>query len=385
MTKTFADLVIAYDAKRVVKNGTGLGNYGRTLINDMARMVPDTTRLQLYTPDMGLPKLHSQVADAPNVTFVCPSGFGFPGGKALWRSRFVVRDLLRNHVDLYHGLSGELPLGIRKAGIKTVVTIHDLIFLRHPEFYHRIDAWLYARKFYRTCREADRMIAISECTKRDIMEYGHVDADRIDVVYQSCAPRFSRPLSEEVLQQTRRKFNLPRRYVLNVGTVEERKNVLLAVKALAFLPDDVALVVVGKRTNYVDKIVRYLHQHPSLQSRVLLLHGVDDTDLAAIYRQAACFVYPSRYEGFGIPIIEAIHGGLPVVACTGSCLEEAGGEGALYVSPDDAEACAQAIGLLLENEEERRRRIALCQRYVQRFEGNNVASDVLHVYEKLMQ
>lgn len=385
MTKTFSPLSIGYDAKRIVRNGTGLGNYGRTLVNDMARIVPEGTRLRLYTPDLGRQELRSKIIESPSVQFVCPNGYGFPMGKSLWRSRFVVKDLLRDGIDLYHGLSGELPIGIKKAGIKTVVTIHDLIFMRHPEFYNPLDAWIYARKFYRTCHEADRIIAISECTKRDIIEYGKVDPERIDVEYQSCAPRFSMQISNEELQQTSRKYRLPRRYILNVGTIERRKNALLAVKALPFLPADVSLVIVGKRTKYADEITEYLRKNPALQQRVLMLQGVSDADLAAIYRQAACFVYPSRYEGFGLPIIEAIHCGLPVVACTGSCLEEAGGEGCLYVSPDDAEGLAQAIYLLLTEGASKADRQAVCRAYIRRFEGNNVASRVFGTYEKLMK
>lgn len=383
MTKTFSPLSIGYDAKRIVRNGTGLGNYGRTLVNDMARIVPEGTRLRLYTPDLGRQELRSKIIESPSVQFVCPNGYGFPMGKSLWRSRFVVKDLLRDGIDLYHGLSGELPIGIKKAGIKTVVTIHDLIFMRHPEFYNPLDAWIYACKFYRTCHESDRIIAISECTKRDIIEYGKVDPERIDVVYQSCAPRFSMQISNEELQQTSRKYRLPRRYILNVGTIERRKNALLAVKALPFLPADVSLVIVGKRTKYADEITEYLRKKSALQQRVLMLQGVSDADLAAIYRQAACFVYPSRYEGFGLPIIEAIHCGLPVAACTGSCLEEAGGEGCLYVSPDDAEGLAQAIDLLLTEGASKADRQATCRAYIRRFEGNDVASRVFGIYEKL--
>lgn len=385
MTKTFSPLSIGYDAKRIVRNGTGLGNYSRTLVNDMAHIVPEGTRLRLYTPDLGQQELRSKIIESPSVQFVCPNGYGFPMGKSLWRSRFVVKDLLRDGINLYHGLSGELPIGIKKAGIKTVVTIHDLIFMRHPEFYNPLDVWIYARKFYRTCREADRIIAISECTKRDIIEYGKVDPERINVVYQSCGPRFSMRISDEQLQQTNRKYRLPRRYILNVGTIERRKNALLAVKALPFLPAEMSLVIVGKHTKYADEITTYLRKNPTLQPRVLMLQGVSDTDLAAIYRQAECFVYPSRYEGFGLPIIEAIHCGLPVVACTGSCLEEAGGEGCLYVSPDDAEGLAQAIDLLLTDGASKADRLATCRAYIHRFEGNDVASQVFRIYEELMK
>ena len=119
MTKTFSPLSIGYDAKRIVRNGTGLGNYGRTLVNDMAHIVPEGTRLRLYTPDLGRQELRSKIIESPSVQFVCPNGYGFPMGQSLWRSRFVVKDLLRDGIDLYHGLSGELPIGIKKAGIKT--------------------------------------------------------------------------------------------------------------------------------------------------------------------------------------------------------------------------------------------------------------------------
>jgi glycosyltransferase involved in cell wall biosynthesis len=308
--------------------------------------------------------------DRENVSFCYPKSAPF--GKAVWRSHGIVSDLKHDGVQLFHGLSGELPIGISKSGIKSVVTIHDLIFLRHPEFYHWLDTKIYAWKFRQTIKEADHIIAISECTKRDIMEFGHVDESRISVIYQSCAPRFSSLQHKD-----------GERYILSVGSIEARKNILLAVKALACLPEDLKLVIVGRHTAYTDIVLDYVKQH-QLEHRVKVMHGVSDDELPQLYAGAEAFVYPSRYEGFGIPIIEAISSGLPVVACTGSCLEEAGGPDSLYVDPDDEQAMAHAISLVLKRAEGREERIRRSQEYIRRFEGNDVAGQVADLYQRLL-
>ena len=370
--------IIGFDAKRIVRNGTGLGSYGRTLVNDLA--ADDSLQLRLYAPDKGRDDLRNQIVSRPNVAFCYPSRSSFLlPPSSLWRIRGIVRDLLRDGVQVYHGLSGELPVGIRKSGIRSIVTIHDLIFLRHPEFYHWLDTKIYAWKFRQTVREADHIIAISECTKRDIIEFGGVDESKISVIYQSFSPRFSAQVAPEILESVRQRYQLPNRYILNVGTIEARKNILLVVKALRHLPEEISLVVVGRRTKYADKVLEYAKNH-DLSHRIKMFHGVPDDDLPAFYAQAETFVYPSIYEGFGIPIIEAISCGLPVVACTGSCLEEAGGPDSLYVAPNDEKAMADAIRQTLKGAENREERIRRSRDYIRRFEGRDVARQVAELY-----
>ena len=376
-------MIIGFDAKRIVRNATGLGSYSRTLVNDLAAIVPQGTELRLYTPDEGRDDLRSQVKETSNMKYVYPENSPFRIQRDLWRMKGIVNDLKRDGVKLYHGLTGELPIGIRKAGIKSVVTIHDLIFMHHPEYYNRIDTKIYAWKFRQTCREADRIIAISECTKRDIMRFGGVEPQRIDVVYQSCSTEFKVRESEKKLQEVHSSYMLPERYIVNVGTIEERKNILLAVKAMPMLPADVSLVIVGRSTPYADMVKEYVEKN-GLGQRVKFLHNVPHKDLPAIYQMAEACVYPSRYEGFGLPIIEAIQSGLPVVACTGSCLEEAGGNDTIYVKPDDAYGMAEAIKQVLVGASGREERIERSQQYVTRFEGNNVAQKVLDIYRKLV-
>lgn len=376
--------VIGFDAKRVVRNGTGLGNYGRTLVNDLARVAPADWQLLLYAPDGGRDSLRQQVKETERLRFVYPQHRPLKLQRSLWRIGGIVDDLRRDGVSLYHGLTGELPRGLRRAGIRSVVTIHDLIFMRHPEYYHWIDRQIYEWKFRVACREADRVIAISERTKEDVMALGGVSADRIDVIYQSCSPRFAETVAQEQMEAVRNRYGLSGRLVLSVGSIEERKNILLAVKALRHLPEDIHLVAVGRQTTYSQQVLREAAA-AGLAQRVHFLHGVPDGDLQALYQMAEVFVYPSRYEGFGIPIIEAIHSGLPVVAATGSCLEEAGGPDCLYVAPDDDGALAAAVGQLLHGTTGREERIRRSREYVRRFEGTDVAGQVMDVYRRVLE
>ena len=378
-------MIIGFDAKRIVRNGTGLGSYSRTLVNNLIVQCPEDTELRLYAPDKGIDALRNQIKSG--VTWCYPSLFSplssllSPLMKPYWRSHGIVNDLKRDGVEVFHGLSGELPIGLRKAGIKGVVTIHDLIFLRHPEWYNPVDVMFYKWKFHKTLKEATKIIAISECTKRDIIHYGKVEPERIELIYQSFSPQFkqnSSPQNNTASEENSSLFTLNsslKRYILSVGTVEERKNLGLAVKALDYLPDNVHLVAVGRQTDYA----KSLPKHPRLH----LMGQLPIEELTALYDGAEAFVYPSRYEGFGIPIIEAISRGLPVVACTGSCLEEAGGPDSIYVDPDDAQAMANAIKSVLKGAPDREQRIERSKEYIKRFEGNDVAAQVMQLYQNL--
>ena len=236
-------LKIGFDAKRIVRNGTGLGSYGRTLVNDLASY---PLELRLYAPDQGRDQLRQQIVQQENVSFCYPAPSHLPFSKALWRSKGIVSDLKRDGIQVFHGLSGELPIGIRQSGIKSVVTIHDLIFLRHPEFYHWIDTKIYA----------------------DIMEYGEVDESKISLIYQSCAPKFKSASAAKGGE----------RYILSVGSIEARKNILLAVKALPYLPEEVKLVIVGRHTPYTDEVCAYAKKE-GLSHRIRIMHGVSDEEL----------------------------------------------------------------------------------------------------------
>lgn len=364
-------MLIGFDAKRAVCNMTGLGNYSREVIDVLSARRPGDD-LRLYTPRMRFNPRLSPLLGRPNVQLATPApGTRLPG---LWRVyRGLTQDLVRDGVQLYHGLSGELPVDIARAGIPTVLTVHDVIFRRLPRCYAAIDRRIYDFKCRRSCQAATRVMAISECTKRDVMELYGVPEGKIDVVYQPCHPQFCRSGLDEAAQQMRLRHG---RYVVAVGTVEERKNQMLAVNALPLLPQDVKLLIVGRRPG------KYMAGVDD--PRVVFLDDVPFADLPALYAGAELASYTSRYEGFGLPVVEAISCGTPVIAATGSCLEEAGGPGAVYVGPDDVRGYAEAANALLASPG---RRLAMAdkgRRHVSRFSPGSFADGIAACYGKAL-
>ena len=374
-------LTIAYDAKRITHNATGLGNYGRMMIEALVRFAPQH-RYLLYTPDAGRDDLRDRLPRTSQIEFRYPDPPRRGAGKALWRS-FGIRRELPAGTDLFHGLAAELPFGLRKAGVKSVVTIHDLIFLRFPAYYKWIDRKIYTWKYRKACEQADRIIAISEVTKRDIVSFFGIAPEKIDVVYQGCDENFKREVPEPMKRAVREKYALPEHYLLSVGSIEERKNLLLVVQAVARMKEPTDIVAVGRRTPYTTEVEKYAAQN-GLAERLHILDRVEFAELPAFYGMADLFVYPSRFEGFGIPMIEAALCGVPTIGATGSCLEEAGGPGAAYVDPDDPQALADKIAEICPDEALRRRMVAAGRAYVARFEPEVITSDLLRVYERVL-
>lgn len=373
---------IGFDAKRAAQNATGLGNYSRFVIRILKNHFPEDEQV-LYVPN---PKKTQHLDKAASNTEP-----RFPQGiwqrlRSIWRVWGVTSDLKRDRIDLFHGLSNELPLNIRKAGCRSVVTIHDLIFLHYPKYYHLIDRKIYDFKFRRACRNADRVIAVSEFTKREIMEYYGTPEAKIDVVYQGCDPAFSAPVCQEKLDEVSLRYSLPRQFILYVGSIEERKNLMLVAKAIASRPSAFShkVVAVGKRTPYVDEIRQYLEAN-GIADRILFFHKVPFADLPSFYRLADAFVYPSRIEGFGIPMLEAISSGLPAIGCTGSCLEEAGGPHCIYVDPDDAQAMSAALCRVVSDKELRETMIREGYKYARNFTDEVLAGKVHEVYSSILQ
>lgn len=374
---------IAFDAKRATHNGTGLGNYSRFVLNTLSTYNSDNEYL-LFTPSAGKPSLRSKINNGLNIQYRFPKGFwkGF-GVKSIWRSYGIVSDINLENMDIYHGLSNEIPFGLQKSGVKSVVTIHDLIFLRYPEFYKPIDRLIYKFKFKRACQKADRVIAVSEMTKRDIVDFFNISPDKIDVIYQGCDNSFKVAATEELKKQVKEKYKLPDNYILYVGTIESRKNLLLALKALKESSNKIPLVAVGRPTPYMNEVKQYIKEN-GLENLVTFLHGVPFGDLPAIYQQATIFVYPSFFEGFGIPIIEALYSGIPVIAATGSCLEEAGGPDSIYVNPNSVEQMRDAMSYLINNPDQRNKMIASGKQYAKLFDEENIALELQKLYNKLI-
>ncbi len=374
---------IGYDGKRAVRNMTGLGNYSRLVIESVGESYPQHN-LSIYTPDMrDNPRLQI-INSLNNIEFLLPDKKEQRFGKSMWRSWGISRRLKSDGIDIYHGLSNELPLNIHKYGVRSVVTIHDVIYRRLPYCYKSIDRKIYDFKYGRSCKIADKIIAVSECTKKDIIEYYDIADDKIDVVYQGCDKSFFKQCNTDRLNKIRQHYHLPEQYILQVGTIERRKNAELTIKALAGVNKDIKLVLVGKGGAYLEEVKRIAEQE-RVSDRIIFLHDVPFIDLPGINQAAEVIVYPSHYEGFGIPILEGLASRRPVIAATGSCLEEAGGKNSIYVNPHNPKQLSDALNAVINNDVDKEYMINSGLKHANKFDNDNMADKIMSVYERVLQ
>jgi len=371
---------IGFEAKRAIQNNTGLGNYSRFVIEVLSEYFPDNYYF-LYAPKRKENDRLDTLLSRSNVAFIFPSGIS-KFFSSLWRIFGSKKRVSRNRLDIFHGLSNELPFRIRRA-VKTTVSIHDLIFIRYPQYYRLIDRLIYRWKFKRACRKADVIIAISECSKRDIITFFHIPEEKIKVVYQSCHPDFKVKVPAEKRKEIIEKHGLPSRFILYVGSIEQRKNLLLAVKALKLIPEDINLVALGKSTAYQQEVEMYAREM-GLETRLHIKNNLPFEEFPAVYQSAFLFVYPSFFEGFGIPVIEALWSGVPVIAARGSCLEEAGGPNSIYVNPCDEVELAEKIREVSDNKDLAGKMVEQGLKYVERFDSQKIATEIMSVYQSLL-
>jgi len=299
-------MIIGFDAKRYYHNRTGLGNYSRRMVNGLASFFPQDSLL-LYDsyPPHPLPS-------AKNILNGSYSGY-WPH---YWRRRGIASDIQKDGIQVYHGLSNELPWA-KLTGIKKVVTIHDIIFKIYPHFFPVIDRKIYDLKTSQACSAADIIIAVSMHTAKDLMHYYQVPENKIVVIYPPLYPSIS---ANE---------NNTENYWLYVGTVEERKDIYTLIKAYRESRMELPLWIVGRGGSYLHKM-KALSKNWGLANRIFFKEDISLEALPQLYQSALAVIYPSRYEGFGMPVAEALQYGKTVITTSSSSLTEAGGDAALY-------------------------------------------------------
>jgi glycosyltransferase involved in cell wall biosynthesis len=381
---------IGFDAKRAYHNHTGLGHYSRTLIHSLAEYYPQH-QYYLFNP-----RASSLFRfDESNVHEVLPHRFPATLFRSAWRSSWVKTDVRKLNIDLYHGLSHEIPIGIRNTKIKSVVTIHDLIHERYPEQYSPVDVKIYRKKFQYACKNANKVITVSEQTKKDIIEFYSTPSDKISVTYQSCNPAFARQLADAQKESVRLKYGLPSKFFLYVGSIVERKNLMNICKAVFILRNEmeIPLVVIGDGGKYKQQVKDFVKQN-DLEYKIIFLSErsaaqssksfQNAEDFPAIYQSAIAMIYPSFFEGFGIPILESLWSRLPVITSAISSLPEVGGDAAYYVDPQRAEEIAEGMRKIYGNEAMANGLKDRGLRQAQKFSADLCAARVMNVYRNMM-
>ena len=381
--------MIYIDVSAAVHRRAGLGRYAgslaRALMDRASRCGQGSVgALQyafFYNRERGIEPL-SGLEDVPTRTV----SLGYkPWRMLVWAGQLIGIgfDRLLPKGRLFHATE-HLLLPLKR--MPTVLTVHDLIFRHLPEHHKRLNRWYLNWSLPLYCRRATTVIAVSECTRRDLMTAYGLPAEKIVVVHEAADPRF-RPQSTERIDAVRERYRLPERYVLFVGTIEPRKNLTRLLHAFETVHTEGltdALVLVGSRGWLYEGFFEELERSPA--NRAVIMPGyVPDEDLPAIYAGAQLLAFPSLYEGFGLPLLEAMACGTPV-ACSGtSSLPEVGGDAARYFDPVSEAAITEALRSLLGDDTALRELAERGLARAARFSWDRVADETESIYRTTLQ
>jgi len=367
---------IAIDYTPALRQGAGIGRYTRGLVTALAGMDRQNSYILFCAGE------RPPADDWPTNFVIRCSSLSARWLTVAWHRLHIPApaELLTGACDLFHAPDFALPPLRRPRGI---VTIHDLSFLRLP---HCADPGLRAfleRVVPRSVARAARVLADSESTRRDLMELLGVDGEKISVVTPAVEPRFRRVEDPDQLAAVRARYRLPPRFILGIGTLEPRKNFVGLIRAFAQMRRatglDHALVIAG-RPGWLYEAIFEQVEREKLEGQVIFPGFVADADLPALYSLADLLAYPSLYEGFGIPVLEAMACGTPVVAGNNSSLPEAAGPAALLVDAQDVDGLADALMRALGDATLRRQMIERGYVQARRFTWQRSASDLLEAY-----
>ena len=362
---------IGFDAKRLFHNHTGLGVYSRLLVEGLSIRHPQHEYV-LYGQ-----KIEKSPYKARFQHFKLRQGRGWG-----WRSLGLRKDILEDACDLYHGLSHEIPVNLHQTSVKRVVTIHDVIFRVDPSLFPYFDRKIYDLKWKYSCKHADLIITVSEHTRKDLMKLYKVPFEKIRVIYPPVAttPPPDPVPDQKVIDQ----YSLSNPYWLYVGAINPRKNLLGLLRALLISKDDLQLIVVGSGGTYERKARRFVDEH-GLSSRVRFMGYLPNETLPVFYRKALALIYPSFYEGFGIPLVESLQSGTPVITSKTSSMPEAAGPGAILVDPTSPESIAEAMNIMAYDSALRSNLTKAGYQHAQKFTTDKIVDQTLGVYQELLK
>jgi glycosyltransferase involved in cell wall biosynthesis len=359
---------------------TGIGRYSLELARAL-RTLPDAPELMLLSTERTDPHALWKSFKRQNLP-LCRT---LPGLMTVGNA-VIALTAARQKLDLVHDPSGVTPFCFGAGGGRTVVTIHDVIPWSFPGVSTRLDTWIYRYWLPRVAPRMDAVITVSQASKQDIVRYLKIPPHKVHVVYL-CANQAYKPLPAAVVADVRQRYQLPDAYLLYVGSYEPRKNLMRLLQAFARLKQPSLrhkLVIVGPRRHTASQIASKLAEL-GIEQNVILTDYIKEADLPAIYNGADLFVFPSLYEGFGLPPLEAMACGTPVITSNTSSLPEVVGDAALIVDPYDIDALAVMIKRALFDED---LRTDLRRRGMQRaaqFTWERTACETLEVYRHVLR
>ena len=367
---------IGFDAKRLYANPTGLGTYSRTLFNRLTEFYPDEN-YKLF--------IHKKFYDQTLFKypyFTQNTIISDHFNDKVWRKKAIAEDIQKNQIQIFHGLSNELPA--LKNDVRKVVTIHDVIFKKLPKTFSLFDRTIYNYKTQEALNLADAVIAVSQQTKEDILEYFKVDESKIHLIYPTWNKEYEHDCTYALKEEFIEKFDLPRDFILYVGSISKRKNFITLLKAMA-LPEnsDKNLVVVSGGGDEYNDALSFIYEK-KLEDRIFFLNNILWYELPIIYHISQGLVYPSFYEGFGLPVLEALVCGKPAITSNISSMPEVGGDACIFIDPKNVEELSNAINFIYYNlslaEEIKYKAVA----QIQKFHPEKITRQLYQLYETLI-
>jgi len=357
---------LAFDARRAFNDLTGLGNYSRNLISIVSNSDFNCFLFGSENDSVRFDYNKSKLVTSPKAI-----------DDRLWKQFGVYFDAKRFNINIYHGLANELPFFLPKK-VKSIITIHDLLFLDYPQHYKAKHRKYYNFKFKHGALSSDKVIAVSTKSKNDLIKHYQINAEKIEVVLQGCNPVFKKFYDEEEKEAIKEKYNLPNKFILFVGSIQERKNLLPVLQALK--GTNVPFVIISNRnTKYLDRILSFIKNER--MSNVFFRQVKSNKELAIVYQMSQSLIFPSLNEGFGIPIIEALSGRVPVIANDIDVFKEVGADYCYYVQMDDTIKLKRIIEQVWEerkipNEEH-------LSDYMMKFSDKSILDQYSRIYKNL--
>jgi len=387
---------IGIDYTAAARQRAGIGRYTRELVGALLALVgQDALSYQyvLFAAVGGLSRAHWQrEADRLRAISHTPCAMRALPLSDDWLARLWHRlrlpvpvEAVTGPLDLFY--SPDFVLPPTRRATRTLLTVHDLSFLHYPEhFVPKLVQYL-TQVVTRSVARADRVLADSEATRADLIAHLGTEPEKVEVLYSGVDPRFCPQPEPGEAERTRDRYSIGGRpYVLSVGTLQPRKNYVRLIRAFAQLQTcrlaDLQLVIVGGKGWLYEDILAEAERHPH---RVRVLGFVEDADLPALYRGASLFAFPSLYEGFGLPVLEAMACGVPVVCSDVSSLPEVAGAAPLLVNPLATDDLAEAMARALEDTALRQGMIARGLAQAARFNWEQAARQLLTTFDALLE
>lgn len=375
---------IALDYTAGIRQGAGVGQYTRSLVNAMLEQDAHNRYTLITSGRLTQEQSFPQAENVRGRSLLIPDRYL----TILWyRLHFPLSaNYFTGPADIYHGLDFVLPPLSKKT--RKVVTVYDLAFLEHPETAVPSLAAYLNKVVPEAVERADVVAAISHATRQALITHYHAPAEKITVIPCGVGPQFQRVTDPTLIEETRRKFDLRQPFLFSVGTLEPRKNHLGLIKAfhkvLQRNNSPLVLAIAGGKGWMYEETQR-LVRDLKLEEKVRFLGRISETELITLYSLAEMFAFPSFFEGFGIPPLEAMACGAPVITSNISSLPEVAGDAAILVDPHDVHALADAISQLAENAQLREELRQKGYRQAQRYTWSGAAAKMLAVYQQLYQ